>query len=160
MSRLFNKAKPQSYEDSRRNITSAINGLKILKKKKLKRNLTDLQVETVISQALLPTDQSEFILDWAKEKSSSVLSSTMIEPGEDDGEEEEELVDFDKTSAGKLDVKALEAKRDFLIKFLSRKLVELSEILASRRIRNFGRKETTGTTKYVKFKDKLTFVFG
>ena len=40
-----------------------------------------------------------------------MLSSTMIEPGEDDGEEEEELVDFNKTIAGKLDVGALEAKR-------------------------------------------------
>ena len=49
---------------------------------------------------------------------------------------------------------ALEAKREFLMKFLSRKLVELNEILASRRTRNFGRKETTGTAKYVKFKDK------
>ena len=81
LSRLFNKAKPQSYEDSTSNITSGLNGLK----KKLKKNLLDLQVETVISQTLLPTDQSEFIREWAKEKSSSVLSSTMIEPGEDDG---------------------------------------------------------------------------
>ena len=120
--------------------------------------MTDLQLETVISQALLPTDQSEFIRDWAKEKSSSVLSSTMIEiggeEGEDDREEEEELVDFNKTIAGELDMGALEAKREFLMKFLSRKLVELNEILASRRTRNFGRKETTGTAKYVKFKDK------
>ena len=105
-------------------------------------------METVISQALLPTDQSEFIREWAKEKSSSVLSSTMIEvggdEGEDDREEEEELVDFNKTIAGELDMGALEAKREFLMKFLSRKLVELNEILASHRTRNFGRKETTG----------------
>ena len=73
LSRLFNKAKPQSYEDSIRNITSGLNGLKILKKKKLEKNLTDLQVETIISQTLLPTDQSELIREWAKEKSSSVL---------------------------------------------------------------------------------------
>ena len=38
LSRLFNKSKPQSYDDSIRNITSAINGLKILKKKKLEKN--------------------------------------------------------------------------------------------------------------------------
>ena len=111
LSRLFNKSKPQSYDDSIRNITSAINGLKILKKKKLEKNLTDLQLETVISQALLPTDQSEFIREWAKEKSSSVLSSTMIEvggdEGEDDREEEEELVDFNKTIAGELDMGVL-----------------------------------------------------
>ena len=55
LSRLFNKAKPQSYEDSIRNITSWLNGLKILKKKKLEKNLTDMKVETIISQTLLPT---------------------------------------------------------------------------------------------------------
>ena len=67
----------------------------------------------------------------------------MIEVGgeeeEDDGEEKEELVDLNKT---------------ILMKSLSRKLVELNEILASRRTRIFGRKETTGPAKYVKFKDK------
>ena len=39
LSRLFNKSKPQSYDDSIRNITSAINGLKILNKKKLGKKL-------------------------------------------------------------------------------------------------------------------------
>ena len=39
--------------------------------------------------------------------------------------EEEELVGFDKTIADELDTGALEAKREFLMKFLSRKLVEL-----------------------------------
>ena len=64
------------------------------------------------------------------------------------------MVDFNKTIAGELDMGALEAKREFLMKFLSRKLVELNEILASRRTRNFGRKEITWPTKYVKFQDK------
>ena len=76
------------------------------------------------------------------------------EEGEDDREEEEELVYFNKTIAGELDMGALEAKREFLMKFLSRKLVELNEILASRRTRNFGRKEATRPAKYVKFKYK------
>ena len=75
------------------------------------------------------------------------------EEGEDDREEEEELVDFNKTIAGELDMGALEAKREFLMKFLSRKLVELNEILASRRTRNFGRKEATEPAKNVNFKD-------
>ena len=59
--------------------------------------------------------------------------------------EEEELVDFDKTIADELDTGALEAKGEFLMKFMSRKLVELNEILASRRTRNFGRKEPAGS---------------
>ena len=131
LSRLFNKAKPQTYDDSIRNITSAINGLKILKKKKLEKNLTDVQLEMIITQALLPTCQSEFYREWAKEKSTTVLSSTMLdlgaEQGGEDDEEEEELVDFDKTIADELDTGALEAKREFFMKFLSRKLVELPE---------------------------------
>ena len=78
------------------------------------------------------------------------------EQGAEDDEEEEELVDFDKTIADELDTGALEAKREFLMKFMSRKLVELNKILASRRTRNFGKKEPTGTVKYVKFKEKTS----
>ena len=40
-----------------------------------------------------------------------MLSSTTIEVGLDDREEEEELVDFNKTIAGELDMETLEAKR-------------------------------------------------
>ena len=147
LSRLFNKSKPITYEDS-------INGLKILKRKKLEKNLSDIQLEMVITQALLPTCQSEFFRKWAKEKSTTALSSTMLGgvgiSGIDD-EEEEALVDFDKTIADKLDTRA---KREFLEKFLSRKLIELNEIMSSRRTRNFGKKETIGLVKYVKFKDR------
>ena len=51
----------------------------------------------------LERNQSEFIKEMGKEKSFAVLSSTMIEPGEDE-EEEEKLVDFNKSIAGELDV--------------------------------------------------------
>ena len=68
----------------------------------------------VITQALLPTCQSEFYREWAKEKSTTALSSTMLDgvgiSGVDD-EEKEALVDFDKTIADELDTGALEAKR-------------------------------------------------
>ena len=53
LSRLFSKARPHSYEDSIKNIASAINGLKILKNKKLEKNLTDIQIETILTQCLL-----------------------------------------------------------------------------------------------------------
>ena len=66
LSRLFAKSKPFSYEESIRNITSALNGLKILKTKKLERNLTDIQMETILTQCLLPRDQAEYFKDWAK----------------------------------------------------------------------------------------------
>ena len=45
LSRLFDKQKPATYEESIRNITSALNGMKILKTKKLERNITDIQLE-------------------------------------------------------------------------------------------------------------------
>ena len=38
LSRLFDKPKPNSYEESIKNITSALNGMKILKTKKLEKN--------------------------------------------------------------------------------------------------------------------------
>ena len=77
LSRLFSKSRPHSYEESIQNITSALNGLKFLKAKKLKRNLTDVQIETILKQCL-PSDQSEFFKDWAKEKSINILRSTVI----------------------------------------------------------------------------------
>ena len=48
----------------------------------------------------------------------------------------------------------MEVKREFLARFLARKQIELSEILASRRTRSFAKKEATGSSKFVKFKDK------
>ena len=77
---------------------------------------------------MLPSDQSEFFKEWAREKSTSVLSSTVLEPGDED----EEPVYFNKTITGEIDAGAMETKREFLTKFLGRKLIELSEILASR----------------------------
>ena len=103
LSRLFSKSKPHTYEGSTKNITSAINGLKILKNKKLEKNLTDLQMETILTQCLLPSDQSEFFREWAKEKSSSLLSSTVIESGE----EYDAPIDFNKTIAEEVDAGAI-----------------------------------------------------
>ena len=99
LSRLFAKAKPYSYEDSIRNITSALNGLKILKTKKLERNISDIQLEMILSQCLLNTDQAEYFREWAKERSNTVLSSTLLEPGD----EEEPPVNFNKTICDEVD---------------------------------------------------------
>ena len=84
LSRLFAKAKPYSYEESISSITSTLNGLKILKTKKLECNLTDIQIEMILTQCLLPSDQAEYFKDWAKEKSNTILSSTLLEPGDED----------------------------------------------------------------------------
>ena len=48
----------------------------------------------------------------------------------------------------------MEVKRDFLMRFLIRKQVELSEILSSRRTRNYARSDIGNNAKYVKYKEK------
>ena len=63
-------------------------------------------------------------------------------------------MDFNKTISDEVDSGTMEAKRDFLARFLVRKQMELSEILASRRTRNYARKEGGGNAKFVKFREK------
>ena len=103
-----------------------------------------------MSKCLLNTDQTEYFREWAKEKSSTVLSSNLLEPGD----EEEPPVNFNKTISDKVDSGTMEVKREFMARFLVRKQMELSEILASRRTRNYARKEGGGNTKFVKFREK------
>ena len=59
-----------------------------------------------------------------------------------------------KGISDEVDSGTMEAKRDFLARFLVRKQLELSEILASRRTRNYTRREVGGSTKFVKFREK------
>ena len=68
LSRLFDKQKPATYEESIRNITSALNGMKILKTKKLERTITDIQLELIMSKCLLNSDQQEYFREWARER--------------------------------------------------------------------------------------------
>ena len=84
LSRLFDKPKPNSYEESIKNITSALNGMKILKTKKLEKTVTDIQLELIMSKCLLSSDQTEYFREWAREKGSSVLNSTFLEHGDEE----------------------------------------------------------------------------
>ena len=102
-----------------------------------------------MSKCLLNSDQTEYFREWAHDKGTSVLSSTFL-----DGEDEETPVDFNKTISDEIDFGTMEVKRDFLTRFLVRKQLELSEILASRRTRNYTRREGGSNTKFVKFRDK------
>ena len=92
LSRLFDKQKPATYEESIRNITSALNGMKILKTKKLEKTITDIQLELIMSKCLLNSDQQEYFREWVRERGTSILSSTFLE-----GEDEESPLDFNKT---------------------------------------------------------------
>ena len=88
----------------------------------------------ILSKCLLNSDQTEDFREWAKEK--------------------EPPVDFNKTISDEVDSGTIEAKRYFMSRFLVRKQMELSEILASRRTRNYARKEGGGSAKFVKFREK------
>ena len=112
-------------------------------------------MEMILTQCLLPSDQAEYFKDWAKEKSNTVLSSTLLEPGDED----EAPVNFNKTISDEVDAGAMEVKRESLARFLARKQIELSEILASRKTRSFAKKEATGSSKFVKFKDRTFQLF-
>ena len=82
-------------------------------------------MEMILTQCLLPSDQAEYFKDWAKEKSNTVLSSTLLEPGDED----EAPVNFNKTISDEVDARAMEVKREFLARFLGGKQIELSEHL-------------------------------
>ena len=56
-----------------------------------------------------------------KERSNTVLSSTILEPGD----EEEPPVNFNKTIYDEADAGAMEVKREFLARFLARKQMVL-----------------------------------
>ena len=127
-----------------------MNGLKILKTKKLERNISDIQLEMILSQCLLNSDQAEYFREWVKERSNTVLSSTLLEPAD----EEEPPVNINKTICDEVDALAMEVNREFLVRFPMRKQMELSEILASRRTRSVVKKEGAGNSKFVKFRDK------
>ena len=107
-----------------------------LENKKLERTITDIQLELIMSKCLLNSDQQEYFREWARERGTSILSSTFLE-----GEDEESPLDFDKTISDEIDFGTMEVKHDFLTKFLVRKQVELSEILSSRRTRNYTRRD-------------------
>jgi len=109
LSRLFNKQKPVSYEESISNIMPALNGMKILKTKKLEKNVTDIQLEMIMTRCLLKSDQQEYFRDWAKERGTSILSSTFLET-----EDEDIPLDFDKTISDEIDCGTMEVTRDFL----------------------------------------------
>ena len=122
-----------------------MNGLKILKTKKLERNISDIQLEMIF----LNISSIQIRQNTSESEQQKVLSRTLLEPGD----EEEPPVNFNKTICDEVDALAMEVNREFLVRFPMRKQMELSEILASRRTRSFAKKGT-GNSKFVKFKDK------
>ena len=88
--------------------------------------------------------QNSLKIGQKKEKATSIFSSTVIDEGE------EAPMDFNKTIAEEVDAGAMVTKREFLCK---RKQVELSELIASRRTRNYGRKDLRAG-KIVRFQER------
>ena len=69
-----------------------------MRTKKLERNVTDIQLELIMTKCLLKSDQQEYFREWAHERGISILSSTFLE-----GEDEESPLDFDKTISYEID---------------------------------------------------------
>ena len=107
-----------------------------------------MHLEKIVIAIFRQRDANEFRRDWAKEKSYSILASTIAE------DEEDELVDFKKTINDEGNAGSLGSKKDFLTVFLKRKLIELSEYQVTERTLGEGMKTDKKIGKTVRYRDK------
>ena len=77
-------------------------------------------------------DRDEFRSDHAKEKVENRLASSTLLSDIDD--EEADDVDWDKTMAEEVEATSLDSRREFLVKFLERKLIQLKDLQTGQRI--------------------------
>ena len=149
LSRLFEMGKPANYTESIRGITEALNALKTIRVKKLDGKFTEVHLEKIIEATLMKGDAREFRKEWAKEKSLTMLSSSMLEP-----DDESLVVDFDRTIVEENDTGSLTARKEFLVRILQRKLIELNDLQVSKRTLGEKVKEERKSGRIVRFKDK------
>ena len=96
--------------------------MKTVKQKKLTGKVTERHLEQVIEVTLLKADVKEYRREWAKNKAET--RSTL---GDSDSDEPEE-VDFDRTIREEAEATSLDSRREFLIKFLNTKLIQVKDI--------------------------------
>ena len=101
-----------------------------------------MHLEKIIVATLLRKDVSEFRREWSKEKASAMLSMSVPE-----SDDEDKLVDLDKTITEENKSGSLTAKKDFLIKFLQRKLLELGDQQVTERTLGKQQKMIRGLTE-------------
>ena len=109
--------------------------------------LTEVHLVKIIVATLLRKDVSEFRREWSKEKASAMLSMSVPE-----SDDEDKLVDLDKTITEENKSGSLTAKKDFLIKFHQRKLLELGDQQVTERTLGEATKNDKRTNRTVRFR--------
>ena len=102
--------------------TEALNILRTIKGKRLWPKFSEEHLEKIISRCLMRRDGNEFVQDWAKERAKSMLANEATEETED---EDGTGIDMNKTITEEVTKGSLEEKKDFLVLFLKRKLLEI-----------------------------------
>ena len=87
----------------------------------------------MISVGLTKSDQIEYRKEVAKKKSTSVVSSTLLEESEEESEADEEDIDFDKSIRIEASVNHMDRKRKLVKKYIKIKIIQLRDLLQSSR---------------------------
>ena len=131
LSELTKKDMPSNASQSIANIQETLVVMKTIKKKKLGPKFTERHFEMLLKVTLTRKDRDEFRNEHAREKvENRMASSTVLTVDEGAADE----VDWDKTMAEEVEVTSLDARREFLTRFLERKLVQLKDLQTSMRI--------------------------
>ena len=86
-------------------------------------------MEKIVKKCLLRRDSEEFGAEWAKERAKSMIGGEES----DEYDEEDGGIDLNRTIAEETLKGSLEEKKNFLIKFLKRKLLEMGQKQATAR---------------------------
>ena len=121
---LFGMSKASSMEESPKRINEALNVYRIIKKHDLWEKLTQEHIDRTVAICLMKKDEEDFDREWSKIKADELIllrSPLDMDLGEDD----EHVIDMDKSIASEANRGSLEKKKKFLKTLLTRKLVEL-----------------------------------
>ena len=132
LSELIRKEVPTTAAQSIANIQEGLVIMKTIRRKKLTPKFTERHFEMLIRVTLSKQDRNEFRREHAKEKVENRLaaSSTLLDVEED----EEEEIDWNKTLAEEIEVTSLDSRREFLMKFWDRKLIQLKDMQTAERV--------------------------
>ena len=113
---LFEMSKASSLEESQKIINEALNEYRIIKKWGLWGKLAQEHIDRTVSICLTKMDEEEFEREWSKLKVAefTLLGSPL---DMDYTEEDENVIDMDRSIATKSTRGCLEKKKKFLINF-------------------------------------------
>ena len=141
--------KAKDISESIKMSTEALNILRTIKGKKLWPKFSEEHLEKIVSRCLMRRDSNEFVQDWAKERAKSMLANEAAEESED---EDGTGIDMNKTITEEITKGSLEEKKDFLVNFLKRKLIELGTKQATARTLGEDKSPERRPKKSVRFK--------